>query len=229
MQLALRARDEFLSIAAHEIRGPLTSLQLAAESLQEPEVSPASSQRMLEVVVREIGRLVRFVDDLSDLGRIRTGGLRIELEDVNLADVVRDVAARLETAITRSGSTLTVRADPSSVGCWDRLRLEQIVTNLLNNALKFGLAKPIEIEVTSTAERTQMIVTDQGIGVPADQRDHIFEPFGRAVSARNYGGLGLGLFIVRNLVARFGGSVRLEAGPGSGSRFVVELPRTRCS
>lgn len=228
-QAALQARDEFLSIASHEIRGPLTSIQLAVEALERAEDPPAYRGRMRDVVVREVGKLAQFVDDLAELGRIRTGRLHVELEEVNLSAVVRTVAARFGTELERSGSELIVRSEPDVIGVWDRALLGQVVMHLLSNAIKFGLGRPIEIEVTARGDTARLVVRDHGIGVPEDQRERIFEPFGRAVSPRNYGGLGLGLFIVRSIVERLGGVAHVAVVPDGGSRFIVELPRTRPS
>ncbi len=223
-QQATRARDDFLSVAAHEIRGPLSSIHLAVQTLQRHELAPPARDKMLGLVVREDRRLARFVEDILDVTRIRTGTLRYEDADVDLAEVVRDVAQTLAIEIERSRSTLTIDAPAAVVGRWDRFRLEQVVTNLIQNALKFGLGKPIEVTARASEGEATLTVTDHGIGVPQDQCDAIFEPYKRAVSARHYGGLGLGLFIVRTIVTRYGGSVRVEPREGGGARFVVRLP-----
>lgn len=224
-QAALRARDEFLSIAAHEIRGPLTSIQLAVDSLHRQDLPPARRDRMLALVDREIGRLARFVDDLVELGRIRSGLVQLELEQVDLGELVREIAAQYAPELERSRSKLEIKATSGVTGQWDRLRLEQVVMNLMSNAIKFGRGGPITLEVDARDDVARLVVEDEGIGVPLEQRDRIFELFGRGVSARHYGGLGLGLFIARTIVEYMGGTLRLEPGRAAGSRFIVELPR----
>ena len=228
-QRAARARDDFLSVAAHEIRGPLASMHLAAETLQRHELQDATRQKIIDLIVREDRKLARFVDDILDVTRIRTGGLSFDDVDVDLVAVVRDVVANLSTDIQRSHSTLSVDATHPVVGRWDRVRLEQVVTNLVQNALKFGLGKPIEASVDAHDGHATLTVSDHGLGVAPEQRETIFEPFKRAVPVRNYGGLGLGLSIVRAIVKRYGGSVRVEPRNSGGSTFVVQLPLAKAA
>jgi signal transduction histidine kinase len=223
-QSALRARDEFLSIAAHEIRGPLASIHLAAEALQS-ELPAETRERMLALVVREDRRLARFVDDLVDLGSIRTGQLSLEYDTVNLADVVAGVRARLARDLERSGSSLEIVGDLAVTGRWDRFRIDQVVTNLVGNAVKFGLGKPIEVRISSSDGSATLMVIDHGLGVLEDQRERIFRPFERGVSVRHYGGLGLGLYIARTILTLLGGTITVEPEPGGGSRFTVTLPK----
>lgn len=224
---ALAARDEFLSVAAHEIRGPLTSIHLAVQSLLRGSLSSENSRTALEVIQREDRRLVRFVEELLDIGRIRTGRLHFELEQVDLGTVVRDVVSRFSTELTQAGSTVTVKTEGNLVGQWDRFRLEQVVTNLLANALKYGEGKPIDV----TAERSDDSVTlrfvDRGIGIEQSMLNRVFDPFQRAVAARHYGGLGLGLHISKTIVEGFGGTITVESRPGAGATFTVVLPVSR--
>jgi PAS domain S-box-containing protein len=224
-QEALAARDEFLGIAAHEIRGPLTALQLALQGLV--GANGQASGKLLTIVEREGHRLSRFVDEMFDVARVRSGQLRFTFGEVDLVDVVREVAERMAIEITRSGSPLSITAPASLVGTWDRSRLVQIGINLLSNAIKFGLGKPIEIAIDSEGANARLVVTDHGIGIPADAKERIFAPFERVVSARHYGGLGLGLFIVRSIIDALDGSVEVESTVGAGSRFTIRLPLQR--
>ena len=225
---ALRARDEFLMIAAHEIRGPITSIHLAVQALMAGKLQPGRSARALELVEREDRRLSRFIDELLDVGRLRTAQMQLQLEDVDLADAVQDAVTRLRADLATSGSTVTVTAQPNVVGQWDRFRIEQLVTNLLSNAIKFGLGNPIELTTSCIEGRARLVVRDHGIGMDPAARERIFLPFERAVSVRHYGGLGLGLHIVSTTVRAMGGSVAVESAPDAGATFVVELPlRTR--
>jgi signal transduction histidine kinase len=143
-----------------------------------------------------------------------------------MSSVVRDVAESFGNELVRVKSSLSIEADGPVVGQWDRTRLEQVVTNLLSNATRFGAGKPIELTVESFDDVARLTVTDHGIGIPADRLPRIFERFERAVSIREYGGLGLGLYIVREIVRALGGMIRVDSKVGTGSTFTVELPRT---
>jgi PAS domain S-box-containing protein len=220
-QDAVHAREEFLAVAAHEIRGPLTSIRLTLEMLRDGQ---GPNEKLFEMIARAERRLARLVDDLLDLGRVQGGRLQFVLEEVDLAQIVRDVAARMAPELTKSGSPLSIRIDHDAVGTWDRSRIDQIATNLLANAIKFGLGKPIEIAVGVRDGAAILAVTDQGIGIHKEMIDQIFEPFERAVPARHYGGLGLGLYIVRSIVRGLGGTINVRSAPGEGATFEITLP-----
>jgi PAS domain S-box-containing protein len=223
---ALAARDEFLAIAAHELRGPLTSLQLAVQGLGQAPPAAAATQ-MLSVVEREERRIARFVDELLDVARIRSGQMRFVLAPVDLVEVARQATARLSGELARAGSTLSMTAPGELVGSWDRARLDQVVSNLLSNAIKFGLGNPISLRIDSDGDSARLAITDGGIGVAADAQRRIFTPFERAVSARHYGGLGLGLYIVQTIVEGLQGNVSVDSAPQRGSTFTVTLPLRR--
>jgi len=221
---ALRARDEFLSVAAHEIRGPVTAIHLAVQTIRKGKVRPEALSNLLAVVEREDRRLSQFVDELLDLGKIREGRLQLQYERVSLGEVVRDVARRLDVDLVRSHSSLSVVTEENIVGQWDRFRLEQVVNNILSNAIKFGLGKPIEVVTRAGGGRAILTVRDHGIGIEPEILPRLFKPFERGVSERHYGGLGLGLHIVKTIVEAMRGSVRVESKPAEGSLFTVELP-----
>lgn len=223
---AVERREDFLAVAAHELNTPVTSLKLLVQGLlrRDTPIRSESLKTTLSMVERQIVRLARQIDGLLDLSRIRSRGLVLHREPVDLAAVVRDVAERFSEEASRVGSELSVFASGPVIGDWDRSRLEQLVTNLLTNALKFGEGKPIDVEVSGGQASAVLTVRDRGIGIPAERLPRIFERFERAVTARQYGGLGLGLFIVRSIVEAMGGTVRVESEPGAGSTFVVELP-----
>jgi signal transduction histidine kinase len=220
-------RDEFLSIATHEIRGALTSMRLAVQGLLRGSLPAAAVQTALEVIQREDRRLGRFVDDLLDVARMRTGQLHFEMEAVDLALVVRDVVSRLTADIPPGGSPVSVATDGNLVGRWDRGRLEQAVSNLLSNAIKYGEGQPIEVTAVNTGDVARITVADSGIGIRPELLPRIFNPFQRGVEARTYGGLGLGLHIVRTIVEGFGGTISVESRPGAGSTFIVDLPMSK--
>ncbi|WP_437593539.1 AAA family ATPase [Sorangium sp. So ce1000] len=228
-QEAVRARSEFLSVATHELNTPLTSLTLSVQSLRRAvgvgrPVDPQVMDQRLERVSRQTTRLTRLINDLLDVSRIESRPRALELSDVDLGALVRAVAARFEADLARARCSISIRGDGPVVGCWDRSRLDQVVTNLLGNAIKFGAGKPIEIVVGAENGVARLAVRDHGIGIDPAECGRIFERFERAVSERHYGGLGLGLYISRKIVEDHGGSIRCNCQPGAGATFIVELP-----
>ena len=223
---ATRMRDEFLSIASHELHTPLTSLQLSVQLLLEKGLTSADGgAKFLDVIQRQVQKLTVLISDLLDTTRARENRLSLTLEQVDLPAVARDVAARATTLLDRSGSTLIIRADMPVCGRWDRTRVEQVITNLLSNAAKFGEAKPIEMTIDlETSDLARLVIEDHGIGIPPDRLPEVFGRFEQAVAQRQYGGLGLGLYIARSVVERHGGSITAASTPGSGSTFTVRLP-----
>ena len=227
-QRAIELRDEFLSIASHELRTPLTSMQLMVSGMQRtikrPDMTLDKVSDKLVSLDRHVGRLTDLVNALLDVSRASAGRLQLELDDVDLVAVVRDVTARFQPDLANAGCFLSMQLPDELVGRWDPMRLDQVVTNFLSNAIKYGAGKPIEVGVRQESDRAILTVRDHGIGIAeADQR-RIFERYGRAVSAEHYGGLGLGLWIVRVYVDAMGGSIHVASEPGRGSLFTVELP-----
>jgi signal transduction histidine kinase len=228
VQDAVRARDEFLAIASHEIRGPISTLHLAVQMLRSEDDKPDARHRHLELIERQNRRLAQFVDELLDLSRIRSGTMRFTLEeDVDFAEIVRGVTQRLAPDLARAGSDLSLEIQEPVRGRWDRLRLDQVVTNLLSNAIKFGPRKPIRVALSARGGWAELVVADQGIGIAPELHERIFRPFERGVSVRNYGGLGLGLYIVRTIVEALGGSVSIASAKGAGAAFTVRLPQAQ--
>jgi signal transduction histidine kinase len=226
-QDAVRSRDEFLSVAAHELHTPITSLHLMVQALQRGSV-PTTEDTIRQTFLladRQVRKLIKLIDELLDVSRIEAHRFPIELEPVDLAALARDVATRFEEDAARAGSTIVVQANEPATGHWDPMRLEQVVANLLSNAIKFGAGKPIVLDVSATSRAARLAVRDQGIGVPPERSARIFERFERGVSSRQYGGLGLGLYIVRTIVEGMGGWVACEANPDGGTTFQVVLPR----
>ncbi len=223
---ALIDRERLISIAAHELRGPLCSVRLGLQALQRGHFPPKAT-RLVAIMLREERRLTQLIEELLDLGRIRSGQLQLTLVPVDLSDVVREVSGRLEETATRAGSTLTVALPRSPVvGRWDRSRLEQVVTNLVSNAVKYGDGRPIRVRVAASDERgiARLEIEDHGVGIDPALQERIFEPFKRAHATSHHEGLGLGLYIVRNIVKQLGGTVRVNSRPRMGATFVVELP-----
>ncbi|NOK35501.1 GAF domain-containing sensor histidine kinase [Corallococcus exercitus] len=231
---AVRQRDEFLGIASHELKTPLTPLSLKVQLLQKQvvvlaregkEVPTERVAEALDVVQRQVRRLSGLVDNLLDVSRITAGRLRLELEELDLASVAAEILYRFSPAAAQAGTELGLEAPVPVVGRWDRLRLEQVVTNLVSNALKYGAGQPVIVGVEAQGSLARLTVKDHGIGIAPDDLARIFERFERAVSDRHYGGLGLGLYITRQIVEAFGGTVSAVSTPGQGSTFILELPR----
>jgi signal transduction histidine kinase len=181
----------------------------------------------VEVAQRQVRKLASLVDGLLDVTRISAGRLQLDLEDVDLAELAREVVARAEPEASRLGSPIQVEAEAAVVGRWDRLRLDQVITNLVSNAIKYGAGKPIRVQVAVEGDRACVTVRDEGIGIAAGDLKRIFDRFERAVSGRHYGGLGLGLYITRRIVEALGASIEVESAPAEGSAFTVRLPFER--
>lgn len=231
LQKAIEARDDFLSIAAHELRTPITSLRLYLQTLVRfsraagPTLPIEDVIRRTEQADKQVHRLVRLVESLLDFTRIQAGRLELDLEEIDLAKVVRDTAAQLAEEAARVGCEVHLDADAEVTGEWDVLRLEQIVWNLLANALKYGAGAPIHVQVEDAGEVAILSVKDRGIGISEHDRERLFRRFERAVSDRNYGGFGLGLWIVHQIVGALGGRIDVESEEGKGATFTVTLPK----
>jgi PAS domain S-box-containing protein len=230
---AISLREDFLSVASHELRTPLTSLRLELENLSRfvrrtgGETAPGVAGRV-ERIDTQAARLNHLIDELLDVSRLAAGRLELQIEEVDLADVVREVRARLADEAQRRGCAISVRPPDGKVtGAWDASRLDQVITNLLSNAIKYGAGKPIEITLDMAEDRVRLAIHDHGLGIPVEDQDRIFRRFERAASSRNYAGIGLGLWIVKQIVDALGGAITVDSRPELGSTFTVELPRQR--
>jgi signal transduction histidine kinase len=226
---AVRVRDDFLAVAAHELRTPLTSLllhvQLLERALDGGRLEPGPARRGIKAARDQARRLSTLIDGLLDVARLASKRLVLEPEDLDLRAVVEHLLAMMAPDFQRAGCAVSLDAPEPVTGRWDRVRIEQVLTNLLTNAIKFGAGRPIEVQVTATAARASISVRDHGIGIsPADQA-RIFERFERAVSSRHFGGLGLGLHISAQIIRAHQGEMHVQSEPGQGARFLIELPR----
>ncbi|HEX6766864.1 MAG TPA: ATP-binding protein [Polyangiaceae bacterium] len=225
LKQAIRARDEFLSIASHELRTPLTALKLRLQALLYAKGLDEKLERKLESAARQTQRLERLIDNLLDISRITTGHLELEPEELELAELVHDVVERLRDEAAGMGSQIQFEAASPAAGRWDRLRIEQVVTNLLSNALKYGEGHPISVRVSASDGSAEVSVRDRGMGIAEPDLERIFDRFERAANRRAPGGLGMGLYITRQIVEAHRGSIHVESRTGEGSLFRVELPR----
>ncbi|AKT39078.1 GAF domain-containing sensor histidine kinase [Chondromyces crocatus] len=245
-QAAIRSRDIFLTVASHELRAPLTALQIQVHSMRRLTTRAAGPTGMpgdtgvpsrpmerqsleriaakIEVAARQVARLTRLVDDLLDVSQIGAGRLKLRIEPFDLVQLVKDIFSRIEGQLAQAKCRLTLNATDQISGSWDRSRLDQVIVNLLSNAMKYGVGKPIEVELTASPAGARLCVRDHGIGIALEDQSRIFERFERAVSARQYAGLGMGLWIVRKIVAAHGGTIRVDSRPGAGASFTVDLP-----
>jgi PAS domain S-box-containing protein len=229
-QVAIQMRDEFLSIASHELRTPLTSLLLRLEAFErtardERALDVRHLEASLGVIHRQAKRLNALVEQLLDVARLRRGLLELDREESDLAEILKEVCGRFAANLTHAGCTLTLLTPASVVGRWDRMRLEQVITNLLSNAIKFAHSSAIDAGVDADVDTARLFVRDRGMGIPPADQERIFERFERAAPPRHFGGLGLGLYITRQIVEAHGGSIRVSSTPGQRSTFIVKLPR----
>lgn len=227
LRQADRLKEDFIHMASHEFRTPLTALRLQVELVRRGVRHGGPPQRLeqqLAAVDGQIDRLQSLLGTLLDVSRVSAGKLTLDLREVDLAEVVHDAVGRLEAEAASRATTIQVSAE-AAAGQWDRSRLDQVATNLLTNALKYGGGKPVAVEVLARDDEAVLRVRDQGIGIAPEDLSKVFNEFERAGNATPFAGLGLGLWIVRNLVAAHGGEVTVESAVGQGSTFTVRLPR----
>jgi len=225
---AIAARDVFLSVASHELKTPIAAallqIQQARRRLARAPADVAGASERAAATEASIERLGKLVEALLDVSRVATGRLVLERAPYDLSAAVQNTCARFADAARRSASPLALEVEPGIRADGDRLRTEQVLTNLLSNALKYGAGRPIAVTLRRDAGRAVLTVQDHGIGIDPEDQARVFDRFERAASARHYGGLGLGLWIARQIVEASAGVIRVESWPGAGSTFTVELP-----
>ncbi|MBB3180773.1 hybrid sensor histidine kinase/response regulator [Variovorax sp. Sphag1AA] len=232
LERAVRMRDDFMSMVSHELRTPLNTLYLETQvrklHLGKGNIAAFSPDRlpaMVERDQRQIQNMVRLIDDMLDVTRMRSGSLSIRPKPTDLAALARGVVEGLAQQAEVAGSRIELHAPEPVEGVWDEFRIEQVLTNLLTNALRYGGGKPVRVAVSRTGDTACMAVCDQGIGVAPEDQERIFEQFERTDDSRKHAaGLGLGLYITREIVRLHGGDISLDSRLGEGSEFRVSLP-----
>lgn len=229
-QEAVRARDEFLSIASHELRTPLAAMHLQLQVVKrqlEGDSLDQAKDRLTLGIERALGsadRLSKLVDTLLDVTRITTNRIQLHLSDFDMAEAVQEEIGRLAEIAREAGCELSVQAEVGIVGRWDRLRIEQALMNLVANACKYAPGSPVRIGVERDAEYVRIWVRDSGPGIAADDVEQIFDRFVQAGAAGKDSGLGLGLFVTRQIAEAHGGTASVISSVGGGSLFTIELP-----
>lgn len=228
---AIRAREEFLAVASHELRTPMAALLLAEQALARliaetdlPRHLSASTLQLLHALETPTRQMAGIVDVLLDLARLQSEGLRIVPAEVDLVEVARAAVERARAENVRGPTEIRLSARQPVRGRWDARYLERVIGNLLSNAIKYGRGNPVDVRVERGTERAVIEVEDRGIGIAPERQGAIFSRFERAVPWQNFPGLGLGLYIVRRIVEAFGGEVRVRSEPGHGAVFRVEIP-----
>jgi signal transduction histidine kinase/PAS domain-containing protein len=233
LEKALRARDDLLSICSHELRTPVTSMRLQAQLAKRnvargnlQALAPDRVMKMVDQSDRQLSRLMRLIEEMLDFSRLRSGHLfHLSRAVFDLKDLVFELQEQFKNELESAGCKLAVEVDAPVEGSWDRLRIEQVVVNLLTNAIKYGSSKPIVLSLSQSGEDAVIQVRDQGIGVAVEDMKRIFEPYERAVNYTSISGLGLGLYISRRIVEAHGGTLRVTSELGRGSVFTAVLPR----
>ncbi|UCJ17107.1 hybrid sensor histidine kinase/response regulator [Pseudomonas sp. MM211] len=234
LQHAVRMRDDFMSIVSHELRTPLNGLildtQLRKMHLAKGNMTAFSEDKlgaMFDRDERQIHSLIRLIEDMLDVSRIRTGKLSIRPVEFDLAQTVRNVAENFAQQMAVAGCDLQLDSDEVLRGSWDQFRVEQVISNLLSNALRYGSGRPIEVRARSDEGGVLVEVRDHGIGISLENQRRIFQQFERAVSSESVAGLGLGLFISDQIVKAHGGRIEVQSSLGQGSLFSVWLPQAK--
>jgi signal transduction histidine kinase len=223
---AVLARDDFLAIASHELRTPLTPLKLQLDSLIRAFDGDARIKDRLERAARQTDRLARLTEELLDVSRISAGRLELDPQRLELGEMIDELLEQYREDASRAGSAISFERPGAATWVrWDRGRAAQAVSGLVSNAIRYGKGKPIEVTLVEAGGLMDVAVRDHGVGIESSSHGRIFERFERAATARGYGGLGLGLYLVREIARAHGGDVSVSSTPGIGSVFTLRLPR----
>lgn len=229
---AIEARDEFLSIASHELRTPLTPLKLQLQGLERhvdrgtlKELPEEKIRKIVQTSDKQINRLANLIDDLLDVSRITTGKLSLNRETFSMKEMIDEVLVQYSQHLQNAKTNVDVKVLDDMTGNWDKVRIEQVVINLLTNAAKYAPNKPIHVTLNKKHDNAVIEVRDEGPGIAPEDQERIFKRFERVHSKNNVGGLGLGLYISKQIVDAHKGKLTVESNLGHGSIFRVELPQ----
>ncbi|MFA5583640.1 MAG: PAS domain-containing sensor histidine kinase, partial [Bacteriovoracaceae bacterium] len=228
---AINARDEFVSISSHELKTPLTTLRLKAQLFKhkidknENALSLQEVRKFAEDTDKQVSRLNRLVEDMLDVSRIRSGKFTLEKSEVNICHLIQTVVDQIKLQFLAAGTPEpTIEHCDNVIGNWDALRIEQVINNLLTNAIRYGEGKPVTLNAKKFGDKVRIFVKDQGAGISKDKQEKIFMRFERLEEVSESSGLGLGLFLSQKIVLSHGGHIWVESDEGKGSCFIVELP-----
>lgn len=232
LQKAFNARDEFISIASHELNTPVTALklqlQISQRNMQPGSKNYPSPEKIYQIIntsLRQVERLNKLVSDLLDTSRIESGRLTYRFEQVDVGSMTRELIDRFSEICKASGCKLSLKKFVPVVVKGDLYRLEQVITNLITNAIKYGQGTEIDVSVEEMPDSARISVEDKGLGIRPEKISSIFEKFERGLSHNNISGLGLGLYIAKTIVDAHHGSIEVVSAPGKGAKFTVVLPR----
>lgn len=229
---SIQMRDEFLLIASHELRTPITPIKIhltlmknILESLP-PNTIPRQDALMKTSIIseRQLYNLEMLTEALLSVSRISTGELVLNRKQIDMSQLVQSVIERCQVESKKSGCQINFAGEPDVIGFWDKMMLEQIVMSIFTNAIKYGAGKPVEVTVSKVGGRARLVVRDYGIGITEENYNKIFEKFGRVASVRHLGGIGLGLYICKEYISVHNGTIHVESKINQGSTFTVELP-----
>jgi signal transduction histidine kinase len=227
LQAAVRARDEFLSLASHELRTPLTGMKLRLEIARRSLQRGGATEGLLGYLEQSgqgLTRLTRLVEDMLDISRIQSGKLQLRLERVDLAALVRETVERFAPQLAEAAIAYRVEAPAAVELEVDRFRIEQVLLNLLTNAIRYAPGAPLQVSVLTAPSSATLVFEDSGPGIAREHHARVFERYERLNPGDHGGGLGLGLFIAQEIVRAHGGHIHLDSEPGRGTRFAIELP-----
>jgi signal transduction histidine kinase len=229
LEAELRARDDFLAIAAHELRNPMTPIRgrielLLASARRMPEAVPKGIVQGLERLERLVEAYIGRATVLLDVARIHADNLALHAAEVDLSALVRHAATSMLPAAERAGCPVRLSVEEGVIGSCDETAMEQVLENLLSNAIRYGCGRPIEVGLSSNGEKAELSVRDQGIGIADSDQAQIFERFRRLHRTNTKGGFGVGLWITRQLVQAMQGEIVVSSNPGAGSTFAVTVP-----
>lgn len=227
-QTATKVREEFMTVASHELRTPLTPLKmeifLIKELVQSGNVGKEKITELLENANKHLNHIVALIDDLLDVGRIAEERYQYVFSNFKIDELIRNTVEKFDPVFKANGCSVLLNLQNNLEVYWDAQRIEQVIANCLSNSIKFSPKAIIEIKLRSEGNNIIFSVKDNGIGITPDLQKKIFNKFERGVSSRSYGGLGLGLFIVHEIIKSHGGAVTVESLPGKGAEFIFKVP-----